>query len=89
MTLSLSHHLARMPWPVIPLSGAIAAGLAYLALDQWGDGNPRVTALGTLVVGLVAASVVGASMRRAMAIEALRIRTAVNHLSQGLCMFDA
>ena len=87
--MSLSHRLARLPWPVIPLSGVIAAGLAYLALDQWGDGNARVTVLGTLVVGLVAASIVGASMRRAMAIQAQRIRTAVNHLSQGLCMFDA
>lgn len=89
MTLSLSHRLARIPSPVIPLFGAVAAALAYLALDQWGNGNMRETGLSALVVGLVAASIVGALVRRAMSTETLRIRTAVNHLSQGLCMFDA
>jgi len=89
MTLSLSHRFARMPWPVIPLSGLIAAGLAYVALGQWGDANMHETVLGALVVGLVASSIVGALIRRGISAETLRIRTAINHLSQGLCMFDA
>lgn len=89
MPLSLSRRLARMPWPVIPLSGLIAASLAYAALGQWGDGNMRETTLGALVVGLMTSSIVGALIRRAISAETLRIRTAINHLSQGLCMFDA
>ncbi|MGN6460756.1 MAG: PAS-domain containing protein [Pseudolabrys sp.] len=88
MALSPLPRLASLHWR-IPLSGFIAAGLAYLALDQWDDGNIRVTVLGALVVGLLAAGTASALIRHAISLEALRIRTAIDHLSQGLCMFDA
>jgi len=72
-----------------PLTGFIASGLAFLALHQWGGGDIRVTMLGALVAGLLAAGTASALIRRAMSLEALRIRTALDHLSQGLCLFDA
>jgi methyl-accepting chemotaxis protein len=81
--------LARALDPRLVILAALAcSALAFTGLTGIAGQDRMVATLMAVIVGLAVLTVLGALACRALHDEAARMRTAVNHMSQGLCMFD-
>jgi len=81
--------LARsLDWRLVILAGLICTVLVFILLREFTAQDPLIAALIAAIAGLAAMNLLGAATCRTLKGEAARMRTAVNHMSQGLCMFD-
>ena len=87
---AIASRLVRMlDWRLAIAGGIALSALSFLALGGvWGM-DRLAAALLALNVGLAAIAMAGAGINHVLRDEAARMRTAVNHMSQGLCMYDA
>jgi methyl-accepting chemotaxis protein len=88
MLNSIFRFARAFDWRLVILIALLCSTLAFF-VAHGGAGQDRTTAvLIAAIAGLAAITVPGALSCCALKTEAARMRTAVNHMSQGLCMFD-
>lgn len=78
----------KLDWRLTALAGLVSSTFAFIVLDGIRAQDRTLIALVSIIVGLTVVVGLGALARRTLHDEAARMRTAVNHMSQGLCMFD-
>jgi methyl-accepting chemotaxis protein/PAS domain-containing protein len=83
-------------WRMVILTGSIAFGVSYslfhfvLPVGTWVSVAPEPTISFSLaaLVAMLAMTTTAAFLARKLRLDNLRMRVAINNMSQGLCMFD-
>ncbi|HEV8463712.1 MAG TPA: PAS-domain containing protein [Pseudolabrys sp.] len=83
-------------WRMVILTGSIAFGISYslfhfvLPVGTWVSVAPEPTISFSLaaLVAMLAMTTTAAFLARKLRLDNLRMRVAINNMSQGLCMFD-
>jgi len=83
-------------WRMVILTGSIAFGISYslfhfvLPVSTWVSAAPEPTVSFSLaaLVAMLAMTTTAAFLARKLRLDNLRMRVAINNMSQGLCMFD-
>ena len=91
-----SAQAAARGWRMIMLTGSIAVAVSYtlfhfvLPVGTWVSVAPEPTASFSFaaLVAVLAMTTTAAFLARKMRLDNLRMRVAINNMSQGLCMFD-
>jgi methyl-accepting chemotaxis protein len=91
-----SAQAAARGWRMIILTGSIAFAVSYslfhfvLPVGTWVSiaPEPTVSFSFTALVALLAMTTTAAFLARKLRLDNLRMRVAINNMSQGLCMFD-
>ena len=91
-----SAQTAARGWRMIMLTGSIAFAVSYslfhfvLPVGTWVSVAPESTVSFSLaaLVAVVAMTTTAAFLARKLRLDNLRMRVAINNMSQGLCMFD-
>ncbi|MGB8428295.1 MAG: PAS-domain containing protein [Pseudolabrys sp.] len=96
MVENTSAQTAARGWRMIMLTGSIAFAVSYslfhfvLPVGTWVSVAPESTVSFSLaaLVAVVAMTTTAAFLARKLRLDNLRMRVAINNMSQGLCMFD-
>src|SRR5258708_15645923 len=91
-----SAHASARDWRMVALAGFASFAVSFalfhfvLPVEHWVTSAPEPVAslLLAAVVGLLAMAIATAMLARKLRVDNLRMRVAINNMSQGLCMFD-
>ncbi len=91
-----SAHASARDWRMVALAGfasfAVSFALFHFVLpaENWvtSASEPMASLLLAAVVGLLAMAIATAMLASKLRVDNLRMRVAINNMSQGLCMFD-
>jgi methyl-accepting chemotaxis protein len=96
MVENTSEHAAARDWRMVMLTGVISFAVSFalfhfvLPVDAWVGSAPKLIVslfFSALVAMLTIASMTSVFARK-LRVDNLRMRVAINNMSQGLCMFD-
>ena len=89
-------HAAARDWRLVMLAGSASFAVSFvlfhfaLPVGAWVASAPEpiVSLFFAAVVALLAMAITTAMLARKLRVDSLRMRVAINNMSQGLCMFD-
>jgi len=96
MVENTSVHATARDWRMVVLTGVISFALGFavlhfvLPVSGWIASAPElaVSLLFAALIAMLATAATIAAVARKLRVDNLRIRVAINNMSQGLCMFD-
>jgi len=91
-----SAHASARDWRMVALAGFASFAVSFalfhfvLPVENWvtSASEPMASLLLAAVVGLLAMAIATAMLASKLRVDNLRMRVAINNMSQGLCMFD-